>query len=178
MLRSEADQHMEATTYLHPLHLRGGVTVQASRSGAASSVPRVGRGGPFHAMSVCPRNSRRSGFTSGNFSRRCSAPVSPSPAASSAASSSVRLGRSVTPLRFAAPRPRQDQSTEYTLITGGHEGVWSLNATLQRTAGGDLWSVTLGDVAADYLAAWRWNDDDVVAIWRIRSARPATSSPR
>ncbi len=60
----------------------------------------------------------------------------------------------------------------YVLLGGGHEGVWSLNATLQRTAGGGLWAPTLDDVSADYLAAWRWNEDDVVAMWRIRSARP------
>jgi hypothetical protein len=60
----------------------------------------------------------------------------------------------------------------YTLLGGGHEGVWALNATLQRTAGGPLWADALNDVSADYLAAWRWNDAEVVAMWRIRSARP------
>ena len=59
----------------------------------------------------------------------------------------------------------------YQFIGGGHEGVWSLNATLQRTAQGGLWTPDLSDVSADYLAAWRWNDDRVAAIWRIRSAR-------
>lgn len=61
---------------------------------------------------------------------------------------------------------------EYLLLGGGHEGVWSLNATLQRTAGGGLWSATLDEVSADYLTAWRWHDDAVVALWRVRSARP------
>jgi hypothetical protein len=60
----------------------------------------------------------------------------------------------------------------YTLIGGGHEGVWALNATLQRTAWGELWAPELDDVSADYLAAWRWNETEVVAMWRIRSARP------
>lgn len=62
--------------------------------------------------------------------------------------------------------------THYELIGGGHEGVWSINAMLQRTAQDDLWSSELDDVSADYLAAWRWNDDDIVAMWRIRSAFP------
>lgn len=60
----------------------------------------------------------------------------------------------------------------YTLLGGGHEGVWAINATLQRTAGGGLWADVLDGVSADYLAAWRWNETDVAAMWRIRSARP------
>lgn len=60
----------------------------------------------------------------------------------------------------------------YELVTGGHEGVWSINAMLQRTAEGGLWAPELSAVSADYLAAWRWNDSVVVAMWRIRSAQP------
>ncbi len=60
----------------------------------------------------------------------------------------------------------------YVFVGGGHEGVWSINAMLQRTADGGRWSSEIEDISADYLAAWRWNDSDVVAMWRIRSARP------
>ena len=59
----------------------------------------------------------------------------------------------------------------YQFIGGGHESVWSLNAMLQRTAQGGLWTPDLSDVSADYLAAWRWTDDRVAAIWRLRSPR-------
>lgn len=60
----------------------------------------------------------------------------------------------------------------YEFVGGGHEGVWSINAMLQRTAGGGRWSSKLEDISADYLASWRWNDSVVVAMWRIRSEQP------
>lgn len=61
----------------------------------------------------------------------------------------------------------------YEPLGGGHESVWSINAMLQRTAGSDsLWAAELADISADFLMAWRWNEDEVVAMWRIRSAKP------
>lgn len=60
----------------------------------------------------------------------------------------------------------------YTAVGGGHEGVWSINAMLQRTAGGPRLAEELFDVSADFLMAWRWNDVDVAAMWRIRTAQP------
>ena len=60
----------------------------------------------------------------------------------------------------------------YTLVNGGHESVWSLNAMVQRTAGGGLWSSALDQVSAEFLAAWRRDDREVVAMWRIRSDAP------
>lgn len=62
---------------------------------------------------------------------------------------------------------------DYEIVTGTHEGVWTLNATLQRTAGGGLWAPELDGVAADFLSTWRWNGGEVVAIWRIRTGQPA-----
>jgi hypothetical protein len=59
----------------------------------------------------------------------------------------------------------------YELLSGAHEGVWLLNATMQRTAAGGLQAPELSSVSADYVAAWRWNDSEVVAMWRIRSGR-------
>lgn len=69
------------------------------------------------------------------------------------------------------PRAVAVMPAGYALITGGHESVWSINAMLQRTAGGGVWARELDAVSADYLAAWRWGDE-VVAMWRIGSARP------
>lgn len=60
----------------------------------------------------------------------------------------------------------------YELLSGGYESVWLINAMLQRTAAGGLWMRTLDEVSTDYLSAWRWNDSEVVAMWKIRSARP------
>ncbi len=70
------------------------------------------------------------------------------------------------------PRAVAVMPPNYALVGGGHEGIWSINAMLQRTAGGGRWSSEIEDISADYLASWRWNDSDVVAMWRIRSAQP------
>lgn len=60
----------------------------------------------------------------------------------------------------------------YELLAGGHESVWAINAMLQRTADGDLWSTELDDISAEYLAVWRANNTEVVAMWRIRTQWP------
>lgn len=57
----------------------------------------------------------------------------------------------------------------YELLFGGHEGVWLVNAMLQRTVSQQRWYSEMAHVSADYLAAWRRGEDDVVAMWRIRS---------
>jgi hypothetical protein len=58
------------------------------------------------------------------------------------------------------------------ILDGAHEGVWLLNAALQRTAGGPLWDDALTSVSADFLTELRWNEADVAAVWRVRTSRP------
>lgn len=60
----------------------------------------------------------------------------------------------------------------YAYLSGSHEGTWLINAMLQRTAGGERWTPALEEISADFLATWRWNDGDVVAMWRIHSEQP------
>jgi hypothetical protein len=58
----------------------------------------------------------------------------------------------------------------YEYLSGGHMGVWLLNAMLQRTADGGTWTDDLSTVSADFLTVLRRAPGgDVSVIWRVTS---------
>ncbi|MCA9717950.1 MAG: hypothetical protein H6713_13180 [Myxococcales bacterium] len=63
----------------------------------------------------------------------------------------------------------------YTALSGGHQGIWLINAMLQRTAASaDVFAVdALDRVDADYLIALREQGTGALAtVWRISPAAP------
>ncbi|MBL4684890.1 MAG: hypothetical protein JKY37_09900 [Nannocystaceae bacterium] len=68
----------------------------------------------------------------------------------------------------------------HTLLGGGYQSAWLVNAMLQRTAGArSVWSSVLEGIAADHLSIFR-NDatGESVAVWRFVEDERSTTSLR
>lgn len=67
---------------------------------------------------------------------------------------------------------------EHTFLGGSHQGIWLVNAMLQRTAGSQspFALPPLDEVGADFFSAFRHDaTGEIVAVWRMRGAATLTA---